>query len=389
MNKPFFFLSLITAFSYPVPLAFAEAPSCVLPEAPPAFLDLVSKPRQVKAILGKPERTKLFNIITRKKDIPNLFSRCRMTPVEITGEDPLTHQPRKVTTMSYAPKNSTAENLRTVILMPPTGGENELDSDYADHLCRNGMRVVLVQHWEGDDIVELDMDMHDRGAMRSTAAVKDVIEFINPKKPEQLGILGTSVGAISSSVILGVDSRVSTGVLIVGGGGLAEVIGSSSEKTLASLRAARMADPSFGFKNEEDYKKALVDHVKIEPLHLVNFAQPKKVLFYLATEDITVPTANQYKLYHAFGDQELVTHDDNHFKTILRTAWKEKTRIKDFFTINLSEPTPGEIANAGKETPSGNELCRNARTKSQAGPAVELAESPAVDERAPGGEPAI
>jgi hypothetical protein len=342
----------------------AAEPTCRLPVAAPDFLELVSHDRKVSVKAGEPQFTLTgLDFRTFKANLPRIFSSCRMTPIKITGEDAFTHKPREVEVLNYATKDEDFENKRTVLLLPPTGGQNALDDYYANTLCDRGLRVVMVQHWPDDTKNDHDFGSHDRGAMRSTAAVEDVVEYIKAKKPGQLGILGTSVGGINAALILGVYSRISTGALIVAGGSLREVIGTSTEQHLAQLREERMADPAMGLKTIDDYVNAVGENIKIEPLNFVNFAQRKKILSFIATKDVTVPTENQLKLYRAFGSQEVVTHDDDHFGTIKYTSAHSQEKIADFFVQNLSEPTAKEIEAAKKFVPQGNKLCRNARVQ--------------------------
>jgi hypothetical protein len=126
-----------------------------------------------------------------------------------------------------------------------------------------------------------------------------------------------------------------------------------------------------GFKSEAEYVQALREHVKIDPLDLVSFAQKKNILFFMGLNDKTVATANQKKLYDAFGDQDLVTHTasesciektgSGHFCTILQTSYKEKDRISQYFSAKLSAPTAAEIARGSPAQPEGNKLCLNAK----------------------------
>lgn len=354
--KPFL---MILSFLGTLPSHAAEL-SCRLPDAPPAFLDLVSQDRKVTIKEGEPQFTLTGVNRDSKAHIPKIFNNCRMTPVEITGKDPITGQPRIVQVLSYAQKGADPKKMRTVVLMPPTGGQNALDDWYANRLCDNNLRVVMVQHWTGDMINDHDFGSHDRGAMRAVAAVADVVEYIQPAKPAQLGILGTSVGAITSALALGVDARISTGALIVAGGGMGDIIGKSTEEHLARLREERMADPAMHLPTETDYVRAATENVKIEPLTFARFAKPKKVLSFMGTKDVTVPTANQRLLYQAFGSQELVTHDDNHLETIKHTYFNYRDKIASFFVDNLQEATDAEIAAAKQTVPRGNKLCRNA-----------------------------
>ena len=55
----------------------------------------------------------------------------------------------------------------------------------------------------------------------------------------------------------------------------------------------------------------------------------------VALKDVTVPTKNQFALYHAYGDQSLMTHNGDHFGTIVYTFATEQLRILNFLHSNL------------------------------------------------------
>lgn len=241
---------------------------------------------------------------------------CWKKEITLTTKDPVTLSPRKVRLKQYAPLfNRHPENLKTVLVMPPTGGENILDQLYSNALCRAGFRAVMVQGWDDDTFTELDAKMHDRGALKALAAIRQAVEYaVGGRSDVKVGILGTSVGAISSSFAAGFDSRISTAVLIVGGIGMPEIIGASTEKTLTRLRAER--SQAFGYKSVEEYQAALAKTLVVEPGDFIGHSGPKKVFMVLATQDVTVPTKNQWDLYRAFGNQELRTFEGNHIEAI-------------------------------------------------------------------------
>jgi hypothetical protein len=157
--------------------------------------------------------------------------------------------------------------------------------------------------------------------------------------------------------MLGVDSRLSSGVLIVGGVRMSEIISSSTEKTLTNLRNERMK--AYGLSSIEDYRHALEQQIQIEPFNFVEIAKPKKILSFVALKDVTVPTKNQEILYRTLGSQALVTHDSDHFRTILHVGFNEKRRIIKFFSETLETPPAG--SKPAPPVKDGTKLCLNRR----------------------------
>lgn len=288
-------------------------------QPPQEILDLIS-------------RTYNPSIQSQKTDITQWYDLCHKEEVVLTAQDPVTMKPGhvKFTTLVVRGSQSVQQNLKTVIVMPPTGGVNALDWLYAGRLCISGFRTAVVTNWDFDTLNELDMDMHDRGALRALAAIRHTIEFLNPVRAKQLGIFGTSVGAISSVMATGYEARISAAALIVGGGGLREIIARSTEQHLTKLRQDRMA--AFHLQSVEAYQQMLSPHIKIEPLDFIGMSGPKNYWMMIATQDDTVPTANQWKLYKALGSPaNSLTYASDHVGTILYTSAQEGDKIVDFF----------------------------------------------------------
>ena len=252
---------------------------------------------------------------------------CPLTKLILEVTDPVTNTPGFVQAHIY----KTDKSDRSIILLPPTGGENILDQWYANYLCSAGFQVVLLQTWAHQTEAKLDMGMHDEGAQRSLAAIRHVLDYLKPQRPNQVGILGTSVGALSSTLALGFEPRLSTAVLIVGGTGQAEIIGRSTEATAAKLREARMKE--FHYQTVDEYVAALQQRVKIDPTDFVDFTGPKKVLAFVGLKDVTVPTKNQKELVALFH-AESVEYEGDHLATIKNTAW-HSDQISAFFEKNL------------------------------------------------------
>jgi hypothetical protein len=254
---------------------------------------------------------------------------CRLTDVRLETRDPVTREAGFVQLRIY---HSRKESDRSVILLPPTGGENILDQGYANHLCSNGLNVAMLQTWHKQLEVTLDMGMHDNGAVRSLSAIRHTLDYLKPSRATQVGILGTSVGALSSSLALGFEPRLSAAVLIVGGTGFAEIVARSTEKGATSLREARMKE--HGLRSVEEYVALLSRHVVIEPGDFAEFSGRKKVLAFVGTKDDTVPTRNQRDLVRTYG-AESDEYAGDHTQTILNTFTWKRGKISAFFGENL------------------------------------------------------
>lgn len=260
---------------------------------------------------------------------------CDVRTVEITGKDPIAGLPRKVTIKIYAPQSHSApQTLRTVIVMPPTGGVNKIDTAYASALCFKSFRAVVIEGWELDTPYALDLDAHDQSAVRSLESIRQVIDYLQPQRAGQIGILGSSIGAIEAAVALAIDSRLSCGALIVGGVDLADIISTSDEPHMTALRTQRMA--AYGYTSVDEYRSALREHIHLEPADVIAQSTNKKIWQLIALKDTTVPTTDQYRLQSLFGGQPVTTVNDDHFKAIITAYVKHQNDIYKFFEDNLN-----------------------------------------------------
>jgi hypothetical protein len=257
---------------------------------------------------------------------------CPLTRVSIQGKDPVHGKMRLVTLKEYSPQANLLA-AKTILVLPPTGGENMIDRGWGNTLCSAGFRVLLLQRWENDDFQSVDLSMHDTNALRALSAVRHAVEFAQKTGARDIGILGTSVGALSAALALGVEARISSGVLITGGLGMAEIIAHSTEAGAAKLRNARME--KFGFKSVQDYRDALSRAVTIEPGEFIGHSGPKRVFAVLGLKDITVPLRTQRELVEKFRAEETLELPGDHVNSIMNTYWYHSEKIVDFFRKTL------------------------------------------------------
>jgi dienelactone hydrolase len=275
---------------------------------------------------------------------------CKVEVLILMALDPLTEQPGGLQVRVYEPGRAVGtETLsetegkgRQILILPPTGGENPLDLAYADAFCARGIRTAVLERWDGDTNNEIDLDSHDRGALRSLAAVRHAVEFLAPSHPRQLGILGTSVGALTAVLAAGYEPRLSAAALIVGGIGLSEIIPVSDERNLKRLKYERIASLQLSGQlsaSEVEYQQAMRQHLAIEPGDSLANTQLKSAWLMIAEQDATVPTATQMALKAALtqllGAENVTVQSEpgNHLSTIKKTFEHVDSMIRYFLKV--------------------------------------------------------
>ena len=257
---------------------------------------------------------------------------CPQGRTFITGKEPWTGQKRDIELDEYESKGST----RAVIIMPPTGGENLIDQNYGNIFCSQGIRTVIVRSFELFPEEGVDLNMYDIEALRSLAAIRQTAEYLQRTGAKSIGLLGTSLGAIQGAFGVMVDDRINTATFIVGGLGLAQIAAASEEPEQAQLRGIRM---DMWKLNSAQYAEKLRQSSHVDAVPFADdptLAQRKKVLSIVAIGDTYVPTANQYRLYNVWGQQQIITMKLDHVSAVVTTALKHSTEIFDFFDANLA-----------------------------------------------------
>lgn len=260
---------------------------------------------------------------------------CSSEEMEIQGQDPVDGQLRRVHLTYYAGYNKTKADP-TVILLPPTGGVNLLDRGYANELCWAGVNVALISTWDHLDPQSVGLEIHDQGALRSLAAVRHTVEFLSHHGVTSIGLLGTSIGAISGNLALGYEPRISSAVLIVGSGRFADVITESTEQGAVALRKQRMK--KYALKNLEDYRKLVHENVKTDPASFIHFSGNKRVMTVTADQDKTVPTPYQKELNRLLNPDLHLALSGDHVEVIKKAFFQQRHRIVNFLKKTLSEP---------------------------------------------------
>lgn len=258
---------------------------------------------------------------------------CRRQHLRLKGKDPVNGGPSEINARIYLPASERlTPRTRTVLLLPPLTGVNPLDKFYSNLLCGNNIRAVLVYGWSHLNEATLDMKMYDNEMLRTVVAVRRLLDYVDPLQMGSVGILGTSLGAIKAGMMLGVDPRLSTGVLITGGTDLAGILAHSTEKGNAFTRSQRMR--RMKMRSVKTYESALRANILLEPHHFIGMSGRKKVLAFVATEDTVVPTKNQVYLERGFG-AELQVVTGGHIKAIMKVAARHHDRVIEFFLRNL------------------------------------------------------
>lgn len=151
------------------------------------------------------------------------------------------------------------------------------------------------------------------GVIESVQDIRRSIDLLT-QQPEvdsrRIGLMGISLGAIMGSIVTGVDERIQTAVLVVGGGNWPLLLRDSQEGDVRRWRETKTA-------TAEDLK-LLED---IDPIHFAPHIAPRPVLMLNGKQDNIVPESAAKALFEALKEpKEQKWFEANHFLPLNETG---------------------------------------------------------------------
>jgi len=217
------------------------------------------------------------------------------------------------------PPEEANRRLPVVILLHSLGiRQPELEMSLARELLRHRIAVLLLTlpyHMErtppgydsGDLILQGDVVLLRHALIQAVWDVRRAIDWLARQPevdPSRIALVGLSLGAIMGATALGVEPRLHSAVLILGGVDLAHILWHS---ILAIRTRARLREQGFALPRLRD---ALRD---VEPMHRLTPALGEKTFVIGARFDIVVPTEDTEKLVRALGNPRVFWLNTGHF----------------------------------------------------------------------------
>ena len=112
----------------------------------------------------------------------------------------------------------------------------------AEYLASNGYACLRFKTRKEILRVYLTEDPLNAFESRLKAYIEDILQGVDwlsshPAVDEgQIGLVGISLGAITGSIVSGIDSRIKASVFILGGGDFAGILSSSTERSIVRVR---------------------------------------------------------------------------------------------------------------------------------------------------------
>jgi dienelactone hydrolase len=144
----------------------------------------------------------------------------------------------------------------------------------------------------------------------------------------QIGLFGISQGAIVGSVVAGLDPRIQAGIFILGGGGLAGILSSTEEKSLAQIRKRIFS--SGEFSKESFHREAAEAFFPVDPLTYADCIRPSTTLFVDARFDRVILPAYAEQLWKQMGKPPRIQIPAGHYTAGFFLPYIRATALRHF-----------------------------------------------------------
>jgi dienelactone hydrolase len=189
----------------------------------------------------------------------------------------------------------------TVVVFPILAGSHIVSEGLTKALVNRGFAVTRLERKPLDLAESADPEAPARALRAALLDARRLLDWLVTRPevdPERIATVGVSLGGILAATLLGVDARVRAGVLLMAGGGVAEILHDSSEKPVRAFRNALREER--GLEGRDAFVAALQPFTEpVDPLSYAEWIDPRSVLIVSGRFDRVVPPERTRALWEA------------------------------------------------------------------------------------------
>jgi dienelactone hydrolase len=256
---------------------------------------------------------------------------CQYTDFTADVIDPENHAARSVRIHEVRPRRQT-QQLPTIVVVPTIEGKTLLEETLAQSLCEDNFVAYIADVYELDQPKELPAQgLEDRANRNAVIAVRSVVSEVLKQpwvRPDQLAIIGNSLGGIMTSMIAAAEDRLRAFVVAGAAGNLPYVLAYSDARVIAELRDRRMQ--ALNMEDQKSYEEWLARTLVFDPLHFADHAPRSRIYMIRITNDTHVPSVKQFELWEALGGPRFDDYNWGHVGSLLGLNFLYYRSMTDF-----------------------------------------------------------
>lgn len=223
----------------------------------------------------------------------------------------------------------------TVMLFPSLRGVSPFDTGYSKAFAKKGYNAVISHVVE--DVEQLNTIEEFVNSFTDTAQdnliVVDYLQSLSYVNPTRIAAFGVSLGGIRAALIHGVDPRIKTTGVVVGGGNLPGIVTFSDASRVVELRQRLLSNSKLQNKNrlETLLRRSLI----FDPVYFSKYwALNRPIYFAIGKKDTTVPSRYQREIQSHHQRVTFNEYNSGHNLTITK-AYLNKRPVLKFLSQNL------------------------------------------------------
>ncbi len=247
----------------------------------------------------------------------------------VRGFNPVSGAPFPSSFLYYQTHQSGVRPL--ILIQPVIRGITPVELGLAKFFASEGYHAFISKIPEDISDTNRPMSDFDNFLLRATAAVRSQLDVLGAR-PEvdenKIAAIGSSLGGIRTTLLLGVDPRPRAAMIYVAGGDIPYILANTDQELLVNYRNHRMRTD--GISSLKEYEARVRSHMEVDPLALAPYIKSDRVQMVISQNDLTVPTSKQYELWSALGRPKAEIVGAGHVGSVI-TSYFHRKKILQFF----------------------------------------------------------
>ncbi|MDC0254277.1 dienelactone hydrolase family protein [Bacteriovoracales bacterium] len=237
----------------------------------------------------------------------------------------------------YRPKGINNRKTPLIIIVPPVVGITPFEYMSARYFSSHGFAVAVLKLNvpSVDQNVVLDRLGQDwEGYVEKVRAFIDIVGKLPGVDDQKIGIMGLSLGGITTALTMGRDPRLKAGVIFMGATNIPHLMAYSDQYVVKKLREKKMSE--LGIEDAWDFETLLKEKVKIDLPYLTEGRTSRDYFLFVTKDDSYVPSKIQETLRADLGYPETHYLPPGHVLNGMFYPVHLK-KMKDYYWLKLGQ----------------------------------------------------